>query len=118
MATRTKRFFSESTNGQGIEVTASSSPGTLIHTAVSGTTSFDEIWLYVNNVADPSSGDGFLVIEWGAASPSAVDLRMPGEAGLILVIPGLVLNNSGTIRVYEALPPALRIFGYVNRITP
>ena len=46
MATYSKAHFSQSTNGRGILVAATSTPGTLIHTAVAGTSDIDEVWIY------------------------------------------------------------------------
>jgi hypothetical protein len=49
MATFSKVLLSGSTNGASVLVAATSTPGTTIHTAVSGTSSLDEIWLYADN---------------------------------------------------------------------
>ena len=53
MVTATKRKLSESTDGKPILSAATATPGTAIHTAVSGTTpgTFDEIWLWVHNTS-------------------------------------------------------------------
>ena len=49
MATYSKQLLSGSTNGKNIEVAATASAGTTIHTAVAGTSDMDEIWLYACN---------------------------------------------------------------------
>ena len=46
MATFSKQLLSGSTDGRAIKVVQTASAGTLIHTASSTTTTFDEIWLY------------------------------------------------------------------------
>ncbi len=51
MAVYDKRLLSGSTNGRLIKVVATATAGTLIHTAVTGTTNIDEIHLYAVNFA-------------------------------------------------------------------
>ena len=115
MATFTKTLLSGSTNGKAILVSATASPGTTIHTAVAGTSSLDEIWLYAVN----SSGvDVKLTIEWGetTAPKGNIELTIPGESGLTLIIPGLLLQNSLVIRAFASTANVICIHGYVNRI--
>lgn len=115
MATFTKILLSGSTNGKAILVSATASPGTTIHTAVTGTSSLDEIWLYAGN---SSSGDVKLTIEWGetTAPNGNIELILPGESGLTLIIPGLLLQNSLVIRAFANTANVICIHGYVNRI--
>jgi len=120
MATYSKHLLSGSTNGKHIDVATSSSPGTLIHTAVSGTSSLDEIWIYATNSLSSSLQ---LTIEWGAAATgmdmdSAIQITIPSDGGYTLVVPGLFLQNSLEVRAYSAGGTgAIMINGYVNRIT-
>jgi hypothetical protein len=62
MSTYTKQLLSGSTNGLGIKLTQTSTPGNTLHTAVSGTSALDEIWLYAYNA---HTADVVLTIEWG-----------------------------------------------------
>jgi hypothetical protein len=115
MATFTKTLLSGSTNGKAILVAATATPGTTIHTAVAGTSSLDEIWLYAVN----SSGEGVkLTIEWGetTAPNGNIELTIPGESGLILVVPGLLLQNSLVVKAFANTANVICIHGYVNRI--
>jgi hypothetical protein len=115
MATFSKLPLSGSTNGTGILVSASATPGTLIHTAVSGTSSYDEVWLYCQNTASATVA---LDIEYGGtAVKDLIELNIPGESGLVLVVPGLFLNNSLVVRAFAATASVLSIHGYVNRVT-
>lgn len=116
MATFTKTLISGSTNGQPILVAATSTPGTTIHTAVSGTTSLDEIWLYAQNT---DTTPRKLTIEYGGTtSPNnLIELTVEAEAGLVLVVPGLLLNNSLLVRAFAATTNVITISGYVNRIS-
>lgn len=116
MATYSKQLLSGSTNGKGIKVAATATAGTLIHTAVSGTSSEDEIWLYAHN----TSGSAVkLTLEWGGTtSPDdLIEINIPVDGtGLVLVAPGILLQNGLVVRAFAATANVINIFGYVNRI--
>jgi hypothetical protein len=115
MATFSKRPLSSSTNGKGVLVVATGTLGTLIHTSASGTASFDEIWLYAQNTSSASSK---LTVEYGGtATEDQIEITIPGESGLVLVVPGLFLNNSLAVRAFAGSANILSIHGYVNRVT-
>lgn len=116
MATFSKQLLSGSTNGKQIPVAATATAGTLIHTAVSGTASIDEIWLYAVNSSTTATK---LTIEYGGttANTDHIELTITGESGLVLVCPGLVLNNSLVVRAFAATTNVINISGYVNRIS-
>ena len=117
MATFTKQLLSGSTNGKGVKVAATATAGTLIHTAVAGTSAMDEVWLYANNT---SSGTVKLTIEWGeATAPDGnIEINIGGEGtGLILISPGILLQNGLTIKAFAGTANVINIFGYVNRIS-
>jgi hypothetical protein len=115
MATFSKLPLSGSTNGKGINVSASVTAGTTIHTAVSGTEDFDEIWMYAVNT---SASVTKLTVEYGGTTNADnIEITIPGEAGLVLVIPGLFLNNAQVVRAFASIPNILSIHGYVNRVT-
>jgi hypothetical protein len=115
MATFTKRALSGSTNGKQIKVVQTSTPGTTIHTAVTGTSDWDEIWIYCVN---SSSSSVKLTIEWGeATAPDGnIECTISGESGLQLVIPGLILQNSLVVKAFAGTGNVLLISGFVNRI--
>ena len=115
MATFSKQKFSESTNGRQIKVAATASSGTLIHTAHA--TAWDEVWLYAVN---DTATDRLLTIQWGGttATDDDIEYTVKAQNGLYLIIPGLILTGSTTIRAYcAAAANAIQISGYVNRIT-
>jgi hypothetical protein len=115
MAIFSKVLLSGSTNGRAIAVAATATPGTLIHTAQSGTTGIDEVWLYAMN---SSTNTVKLTVEFGGTSVSdQIELNIPGESGLVLVCPGLTLNNELVVRAFAATTNVLSISGYANRIT-
>jgi hypothetical protein len=115
MAIFSKLPLSGSTNGRQILVAATATAGTLIHTAVSGTSSLDEIWLYAVNTSTSSVK---LTVEYGGvtAPNDHIELTITGESGLVLLCPGLVLNNGLVVRAFAATTNVLAISGYVNRI--
>lgn len=117
MATYSRILLSGSTSGRAIKVVPTSTPGTAIHTAVSGATSFDEIWLWATN-ADSSTRT--LTIEWGGvASPDdhiANTLSLTASSGPFLVVPGLVLNGGLLVKAFASSANVVLISGYVNRI--
>lgn len=116
MATFSKQLLSGSTNGKAIKVAATATAGTLIHTAASGTSTIDEIWLYAHNT---SASAVKLTIEWGeATAPDGhIEVNIGAEGtGMILVAPGIPLQNSLVVRAFAGTANVLNIFGYVNRI--
>tara|TARA_R100001530_G_scaffold27170_1_gene21784 strand:- start:43 stop:396 length:354 start_codon:yes stop_codon:yes gene_type:complete len=115
MATYSKEKLSESTNGKAIKVVATASAGTDIHTAVSGTTDLDELWLYAINT---DSADRKLTIEYGGTtSPdNLIEQTITTEGGLTLVCPGLLLQNGLVVKAFAAAANVVMIYGFVNRI--
>ena len=115
MATFTKNDLSASTNGRGVLVVATATTGTTIHTAVAGTSAFDEIWLYAMNT---DSVDRTLTIEFGGvtAPNDLIEQTITTEGGLILVCPGLVLQNSLVVTAFAESANVVTIHGFVNEI--
>jgi hypothetical protein len=115
MATYSKLCFSGSTNGKGIKVAATATAGTLIHAAVTGTTNWDEVWLYFVN---SSASDVKVTVEWGeATAPDGnIEKTIPAESGLYCVLPGLVIQNSLEVRAFAGTANVLIAHGFVNRI--
>ena len=116
MATYSKQLLSGSTNGKGIKVAATATAGTTIHTAVSGTSSIDEVWLYAHNT---SASVVKLTLEWGgvAAPDDHIEINIGAEGtGMILIAPGILLQNGLVVRAFAGTANVLNIFGYVNRI--
>jgi hypothetical protein len=112
VATYSKLKLSGSTDGRPINVTATSTPGTTIHT--SHATSLDEIWLWAANT---DTTDRKLTIEFGLTTTADTwEFTVPAEDGLYQVCPGLILTNSLLVRAFGATT-SINIVGYVNRIT-
>ena len=114
MATYSKQKLSGSTDGKGIKVTQTATAGDTIHTAHA--TDLDEIWIYAVN---SSGNDVKLTLEWGeATAPDGnIEVVIPAENGLVLVVPGLLLTNSLVVKAFADTANVLLIHGFVNRIT-
>lgn len=110
-------LLSGSTSGRPIKVVATATPGTLIHTAVSGATSFDEVSLWCQNT---DSTNRLLTIELGGVtSPDdLIEITIPAESGLLLVLDAHRLNGGVVIRAFAATANVLTIIGEVNRMVP
>ena len=92
MASFAKQTLSASTNGKAIPITALSGTGTLIHTAMSTAGQLDEIWLYATNI---DTTDRKLSLQFGSTNNGdLIELTIPAEFGLILIVPGLVLGGA------------------------
>lgn len=118
MATAVKRKLSGSTDGRGIKVVATATAGTTIHTAVAGTTAgtFDEVWLFAYNSDTVSR---LLTIEYGGATApdDNIKITLAPQAGLVLIVPGLVLQNASVVRAFADAANVVTIQGFVNAIT-
>ena len=116
MATFTKQKLSGSTDGKGIKVSSNSAgSGVAVHTAVSGTTDFDEVWLYAYN---SSSSSVNVTVEFGGTtSPDNTIMQsVPAQSGLYLLVPGLPLQNAGAVTAYASVVNVVTLYGFVNRI--
>ena len=118
MATFTKNHLSGSTDGKGIKVVQTATAGTTIHTGSTNTAQFHEVWLYAVN---SSASAVKLTIEWGeATAPDGnIELSVAAESGLVLVVPGLVLQGNATalvVKAFAATANVIVVHGYVNEI--
>jgi len=115
MATFSKKFLSASYNGRPIQIGAIATPGTLIHTAVDGYESMDEVWIYaVNN----SASDVTLTVEFGSVGESdKLTYSVLTDVGLALVIPGSIIRAGQPISAYAGVADVVNVIGWVNRIT-
>ncbi len=108
----TLNILSGSTNGKAVKIAATSSTGTTIHTAVSGTSSFDRIYLFATNT---SANPVVLTIEWGtttAADGNIIQTIQP-QSGEVLIIAGLPLNNSLVVTGFAGTTNVILVTGYI-----
>jgi hypothetical protein len=115
MAVYTKELLSGCTNGRPILIAASATPGTLIHTAIAGNSSKDEVYLWFYNTTG-STVD--LTVQWGGVTDPAdlmVDhYKLTGHT-LEQIAFGQPVNGGLVIRAYATTGSVITCTGYVNR---
>lgn len=111
--TISKLKLSGSTDGRGVKVAATASAGTTIHAAHA--TALDEVWLWCVN-SDTAARK--LTVQLGGTSDpdDSIEVTIPAESGLVLVVPGLVVSNSVVVRAFAESANVLIVHGFVNRI--
>ena len=118
MATYARVLLSGSTNGRAIPVAATATPGTAIHTAIAGTTAFDELYLWASNVTNAAAT---LTLEWGGVTDPGDHMvkaySIPANSAPIPIATGQVLNNGLLVKAFSGTASALNITGFVNRIS-
>jgi hypothetical protein len=108
--------LSGSTNGRVVPVAATATAGTTIHTALSGTSGFDEIYLWASNVTGSTAT---LTIEFGGVTDPGDHLvkalTIPANSGPTQVCFGQVLQNGLLLRAFSGTASAINLSGYVLR---
>ena len=114
--TYSKYPLSASTNGKQIKVTQTGSAGDTIHTAVSGTSGWDEIWLDATN---SSTSIVKLTIQWGGTTDpdDSIIVGIPAQDGYHLIVAGNILQNGLVVSAFADTANVILIGGFVNRIT-
>lgn len=111
MATFSKQTFSE---GVSLLVTGTTSASAkTIHTVPSNVK--DEIWIYgTNNDSSAVS----LILEFGdSEAKNNIKQSIPATSGLTVIVPGLILTASTTVKAYSLVTEKITLHGYVNRIS-
>lgn len=117
MATYNKLKLSSSTNGRGILVAATATPGTVIHTATTDNTGnvWDEVWLWAVN---KHTADLVLTLEMGGTSAADLDyLTLPFRRGRVLICAGEIFNNGVNLSAFASVTNVISLHGFINRIT-
>lgn len=115
MSTYTKVKLSGSTDGKAILVDSTSVEKT-IHTAIAGTTSFDEIWIWAQN---NHTADVLLTVSFGGTADPGdhIIYTVPFKDGLKIIAPGLLLQNGALITSIASVASVVSLTGFVNRIS-
>lgn len=112
-------ILSGSTNGLGIKVTGTSTAATVtVHTAISGTTSYDLVTLWAVN----NDGDGetrTLTVEFGGVTDPdhLIILPVPCKVGPVLVATELPLRNGLIVKAFSDEANDVQVYGSVLRVT-
>jgi len=113
--------FSASVQGLPIKISATATPGTLIHT---GSTSATLIDRYTLGLFNSDSVDRVATIEFGgvAAPDQNIVITIPARSGITNVLGGHVLLGSGavalTTRVFASAANVITCIGWIMRVTP
>lgn len=115
--TETRIGLSGSTNGATITVNTTSavSPMT-VHTATSGTTNWDDVWIWAINTYTSSVTLSLYFGGHSSVGDMVVhDYDIPVGGLPILICPGLFIQNSGVVEAYASVANKINLIGYVNR---
>jgi len=112
----TVRPLSGSTDGRGIKVAATSTPGTLVHTAQASATDMDvpELQAYNSHTADVT-----VTFECGGVSAPDDHVKRTIPAGETIGVPLPALRNGLVLRAFASVTNVIVITGApgVKRIT-
>lgn len=116
MANFATQIASGSTTGKMVKVVATSTLGTTLHTAVTGTDDMDEVYIWAQN---NHTSDVVLTIEWGGVSSpdDLIQQTIPSKSGLELITPGGRIQNGLVITAFAATANVISCLINVNRIT-
>tara|TARA_R110000824_G_scaffold82838_6_gene207726 strand:- start:3946 stop:4299 length:354 start_codon:yes stop_codon:yes gene_type:complete len=114
MSTISKQLLGGSTNGMPISLTTAVTSGAVtIHTAVSGTTDIDEVWIWATNI---HTGSITLTLEVGTADEDQHIKAVINANETVLVCPGIALQNGKIIKGFASVADKCNVFGYANRM--
>jgi hypothetical protein len=112
-------LLSGSTNGLAVKVTGIDTANAVtVHTAISGTTSYDLITLWAqNNDADGETRT--LTIEFGGTSSpdNLIVVPVPCRVGPMLVCTRLPLRNGLVVKAFSDEANDVQVYGEVQRVT-
>ena len=108
-----KRQFSASVNGRPVGVSATASPGTTIHTAVTGNVHMDEVYLYLTN--NSVSAVSATIEQGGFSGFNNLTLSIPPLSGSVLALPGIPMNGGLDISIFASASGSINATGFINR---
>ncbi len=113
MATVTREILTESTNGEPIQVSATATPGDLLHVTIGSVNEMDEVWLWAANDA---GGAVDLTLELGGTGSGRESrASITNGNGPNLILQGATYSGSVNVRAF-ATSSGINIWGHVNRI--
>ena len=104
-----------STNGRMVKVVATATAGTILHTAATGTSDMDEVYIWAVN---SHSADVLLTIEFGGVGDpdDLITYTVPFDDGLHLIVPGIRLQNGLVVRAFAGTANVILCAVNVNRL--
>lgn len=117
MAVYSRVILSGSSNGAPIPVAATATPGTIVHTAVTGSGASDEVYIWASNVTGAAAT---LTIEWGGVTDPGSHLiksfSIAGNSAPTPISVGQSIAGGLVVRAFSGTANAINITGFVNRI--
>lgn len=113
-----KLTLSGSTDGRWIKVVATATAGTTIHTWPTSTSQWHEVYLYAVN-SDTSARKLTIEYGWTTSPDDLIEVTIPPESGLMLVVPWLIIKWNASplvIRAFCASANVVMIHGYYHLI--
>ena len=106
-------FGTGSTDGNMVAIIAVATPGTNLHTAVTGTNHIDEVYVYACNI---HTADVTVTMEIdGVAAANQMTYSVPSSDGYHLILPGIRMQNGGTIAAFAGTTAVVNCIVVVNR---
>lgn len=111
----TREKASASTNGRGVKVAATSTPGTAVHVVTSDADHLDHVTLWARNT---DTALVTLSVEWGGVTDPD-DLQvfpLPPDDRWYLLGPGFSFDGGVTIAAFASVADKVVVMAEVNRI--
>ena len=106
-------FGAGTTNGNMVPITVIVTAGNNLHTALAGTDHIDEVYVYACNI---HTADVVLTMEIdGAGAPNQMTYTVPNADGFHLVLPGIRLEDAGTVAAFASVADVINCIVIVNR---
>lgn len=106
-------FGTGSTNGNLVPITQTATAGDTLHTAIAGTNHIDEVFIYGCNI---DTTDRLITFEIdGTAAANQMTYTVPHQDGFHLLLPGIRMENAGTIAAFAAAANVINCIVLVNR---
>lgn len=118
MPTYSRVLLSASTNGKNVAVAGTTiTSTTTIHTALTGTTGFDEVYAWASNISSAAATLSLCFGNTTSADHICSSLSLPANSPPIPIITGQVLQNSLIVSAYSGTANAINLSGFANRIS-
>ena len=106
-------FGTGTVNGNMVQIAAIVTAGDNLHTAIAGTDHIDEVYVYACNI---HTADVVLTLEIdGVAAANQSTYTVPHGDGYHLVLPGIRMENAGTVAAFAGVTAVVNCIVIVNR---
>lgn len=110
-------FLSGSTNGRPIKIAATATPGTTLHTAISGAGKSEEVYIWVTNTSGAAVA---LTVEFGGTTNPddriVNSFSIPANSQPVPICTGQPLGGGLVVKAFASSANVLVATGYANKI--